>query len=99
MKKEIELVLKQYRCQLRNFRAKKETFFEPKRKQNKSTLKLFPYRQLRDDVARFAGVLSEQGVGKGDRVLIYMPMIPQVEIHISSKILLLLLLLLLLVLF
>ena len=27
---------KQYRCQLRNFRAKKETFFEAKKKQNKS---------------------------------------------------------------
>jgi hypothetical protein len=32
----------QYRCQLKNFRAKKETFFEPKKKQNKSTLKIFP---------------------------------------------------------
>ncbi len=31
-----------YRCQLKNFRAKKETFFEPKKKQNKSTLKKFP---------------------------------------------------------
>jgi hypothetical protein len=33
----------QYRCQLKNFRAKKETFFEPKKKPNKSTLKIFPF--------------------------------------------------------
>ncbi|HYN72836.1 MAG TPA: AMP-binding protein [Nakamurella sp.] len=35
------------------------------------------YRKLRDEVALFAGVLAGLGVGKGDRVLIYMPMIPQ----------------------
>jgi propionyl-CoA synthetase len=35
------------------------------------------YRQLRDDVAKLAGALRELGVTRGDRVLIYMPMIPQ----------------------
>ncbi len=35
------------------------------------------YRELRDQVACFAGGLKAQGVEKGDRVLIYMPMIPQ----------------------
>ncbi|MGW1710030.1 propionyl-CoA synthetase [Streptomyces sp. NPDC002206] len=35
------------------------------------------YRQLRDEVARLAGALSGLGVGKGDRVVIYMPMIPE----------------------
>jgi propionyl-CoA synthetase len=35
------------------------------------------YRQLRDEVARFAGVLRDQGVDKGDRVIIYMPMVPE----------------------
>jgi propionyl-CoA synthetase len=35
------------------------------------------YRQLLDRVSRFAGLLSELGVEKGDRVIIYMPMIPQ----------------------
>jgi propionyl-CoA synthetase len=38
------------------------------------------YRQLRDEVAAFAGVLAARGVGKGDRVIIYMPMIPEVVI-------------------
>lgn len=35
------------------------------------------YVQLLDKVARFAGVLRDLGVGKGDRVIIYMPMIPE----------------------
>jgi propionyl-CoA synthetase len=35
------------------------------------------YRELLDQVARFAGVLSARGVSKGDRVLIYMPMVPE----------------------
>ncbi len=41
------------------------------------TIKKYTYSQLRDEVARFAGVLKAQGVEKGDRVLIYMPMIAE----------------------
>jgi propionyl-CoA synthetase len=41
------------------------------------TIKTFSYRELRDKVALFAGVLAAQGVTKGDRVIVYMPMIPQ----------------------
>jgi propionyl-CoA synthetase len=37
----------------------------------------FTYRQLFDEVNRFAAVLKSLGVGKGDRVLIYMPMVPE----------------------
>ena len=37
----------------------------------------FTYVEMRDLVARFAGALAQQGVGKGDRVIIYMPMIPE----------------------
>jgi propionyl-CoA synthetase len=37
----------------------------------------YTYRELRDEVARFAGVLAGLGVGTGDRVIIYMPMVPQ----------------------
>src|SRR4051812_2793211 len=37
----------------------------------------FTYAQLHDEVNRFAAILRELGVGKGDRVLIYMPMIPE----------------------
>ncbi len=35
------------------------------------------YTELRDEVATFAGVLAARGVGKGDRVIVYMPMIPE----------------------
>ncbi|CCH00807.1 AMP-dependent synthetase and ligase [Fibrella aestuarina BUZ 2] len=35
------------------------------------------YRQLRDEVAQLAGALRALGVGHGDRVIIYMPMIPE----------------------
>ena len=37
----------------------------------------FTYLELRDEVARLAGVLASLGVAKGDRVLIYMPMVPE----------------------
>jgi len=40
----------------------------------------FSYAELRDEVARFAGVLRGLGVTAGDRVVIYMPMIPQAVI-------------------
>jgi len=40
----------------------------------------YTYAELRDEVARFAGVLNRSGVGKGDRVVIYMPMIPEAAI-------------------
>ncbi|RJP80767.1 MAG: propionyl-CoA synthetase [Desulfobacteraceae bacterium] len=42
-----------------------------------NTIRKYTYKELRDEVAKFAGVLKAQGVGKGDRVLIYMPMIPE----------------------
>ncbi|MCA0328818.1 MAG: propionyl-CoA synthetase [Actinobacteria bacterium] len=37
----------------------------------------FTYTELLDAVARFAGVLRDLGVEKGDRVLVYMPMVPE----------------------
>ena len=37
----------------------------------------YTYRQLRDEVALVAGMLRSLGVEKGDRVIIYMPMIPE----------------------
>ena len=37
----------------------------------------YTYRELRDETARFAGVLAGLGVAAGDRVIIYMPMVPQ----------------------
>ena len=40
----------------------------------------FTYRELRDAVARLAGVLVAQGVETGDRVVVYMPMVPEAVI-------------------
>jgi propionyl-CoA synthetase len=40
----------------------------------------YSYRELRDEVARLAGGLATLGVGKGDRVLVYMPMVPEAAI-------------------
>ena len=37
----------------------------------------YTYAELTDEVARTAGMLAGLGVAKGDRVIIYMPMIPQ----------------------
>jgi propionyl-CoA synthetase len=41
------------------------------------TKQSWTYRALRDEVARLAGVLEAMGIAKGDRVLIYMPMVPE----------------------
>ncbi|ALA17521.1 MULTISPECIES: acetate--CoA ligase [unclassified Chelatococcus] len=42
-----------------------------------SESRLITYRELHDEVCRFANVLRNRGVEKGDRVTIYMPMIPE----------------------
>ncbi len=44
------------------------------------TKKKYTYRQLRDRVAKVAGILTNKGVVKGDRVVIYMPMIAEAVI-------------------
>jgi propionyl-CoA synthetase len=44
------------------------------------TQRTYTYAQLRDEVARFAGVLAGLGVGRGDRVVIYLPMVPEAAV-------------------
>ena len=41
------------------------------------TIRQFTFDALRDEVARVAGALAGQGVRAGDRVIIYMPMVPE----------------------
>jgi len=41
------------------------------------TVRAFTYAELRDEVARVAGALRRQGIVQGDRVIIYMPMVPE----------------------
>ena len=42
-----------------------------------NTEKAYSFRELHQEVQRMAAILQAQGVGKGDRVLIYMPMIAE----------------------
>ncbi|QHV95093.1 acetate--CoA ligase [Spirosoma endbachense] len=42
------------------------------------------YRMLHDQVCRFANVLKRNGVVKGDRVCIYMPMVPELAISVLA---------------
>lgn len=42
--------------------------------------KIISFEELHDEVCRFANVLKKHGVGKGDRVILYMPMIPEAAI-------------------
>ncbi|MDT7653919.1 MAG: propionyl-CoA synthetase, partial [Pseudonocardiales bacterium] len=44
------------------------------------TQRTYTYAELRDEVARFAGVLADLGVGRGDRVVIYLPMVPEAAV-------------------
>jgi propionyl-CoA synthetase len=41
------------------------------------TVKAYTYFELRDEVARLAGALRRRGVTRGDRVILYMPMVPE----------------------
>jgi propionyl-CoA synthetase len=45
-----------------------------------NTIESFTFRELQTSVAKCAGALASLGVGRGDRVVIYMPMIPQAVI-------------------
>ncbi|QXP59187.1 acetate--CoA ligase [Olleya sp. HaHaR_3_96] len=42
------------------------------------------YRELHERVCRFANVLKDNGVGKGDRVCIYLPMIPELAVSVLA---------------
>jgi propionyl-CoA synthetase len=44
------------------------------------TQRKITYAELQDEVARFAGVLKGLGIGYGDRVIVYMPMVPEAAI-------------------
>ena len=48
------------------------------------TVRAYSYAELRDEVAVFANVLQNHGVEKGDRVIVYMPMIPEAVISVLA---------------
>jgi propionyl-CoA synthetase len=45
----------------------------------------YTYRQLLDEVATLAAVLKDHGVGKGDRIILYMPMVPEAVIGMLAS--------------
>ncbi|MDJ0836099.1 MAG: propionyl-CoA synthetase [Acidobacteriota bacterium] len=45
-----------------------------------ATRRIYTYSELRDEVALFAGVLRAHGLEKGDRAVIYMPMVPEAAV-------------------
>ena len=47
-------------------------------------VRTYSYAELRDEVAVFANVLQKNGVAKGDRVIVYMPMIPEAVISMLA---------------
>jgi acetyl-CoA synthetase len=44
----------------------------------------YTYRELHEKVCRFANVLKSKGIQKGDRVALYMPMIPELTIAVLA---------------
>ncbi len=46
--------------------------------------RVLTYRQLHREVSRFANVLKRHGIGKGDRVIIYLPMVPEAAISMLA---------------
>lgn len=48
------------------------------------TTKTYTYQQLSREVNRFANVLKKSGISKGDRVTIYLPMIPELAISVLA---------------
>ena len=48
-------------------------------------IRRFTYRELRDEVVALAAVLRDNGIGKGDRVIIYMPMVAEAAIAMLAS--------------
>ncbi|WP_317193992.1 acetate--CoA ligase [Aquimarina mytili] len=67
---------------LRNKGHKTAILFEPNNPQEDA--QHITYKQLHERVCKFANVLKEQGINKGDRVCIYLPMIPELAVSVLA---------------
>ncbi len=67
---------------LRTHADKTAIIFEPN--DPKEEAQHITYKQLHDKVCAFANVLKDQGIKKGDRVCIYLPMIPELAISVLA---------------
>ncbi|GAB1415061.1 acetate--CoA ligase [Paludibacter sp.] len=61
---------------------KNALIFEPNNPEQES--KSYTYKQLYDEVCKLSNVLADQGVKKGDRVCIYLPMIPELVFSVLA---------------
>jgi len=48
------------------------------------SVRTLTFRQLRDETALFAGALAANGIAKGDRVIVYMPMVPEAIVAVMA---------------
>ena len=64
-------------CRARPRRAEGADLRQPRHQARSAA---YTYAELRDEVATLGGVLQDLGVGKGDRVILYMPMVPEAVI-------------------
>ncbi len=48
--------------------------------ENEDDVKKYTYKELHKEVCKFANVMKSKGIGRGDRVAIYMPMVPELSI-------------------
>ncbi|MBQ4820982.1 acetate--CoA ligase [Aquimarina sp. MMG016] len=67
---------------LRNRGHKTAILFEPNNPNEDA--QHITYKQLHERVCKFANVLKEQGIQKGDRVCIYLPMIPELAVSVLA---------------
>lgn len=74
-----------YNCLDRHLKDKKDKvalIWEPESTEEEH--REFTYGQLHEAVCKFANALKDMGVKKGDRVAIYLPMIPEVQISLLA---------------
>ncbi|WP_299117116.1 acetate--CoA ligase [uncultured Winogradskyella sp.] len=67
---------------LRTRGEKTAILFEPNNPEEKA--EHISYKQLHERVCKFANVLKEKGINKGDRVCIYLPMIPELAVSVLA---------------
>ncbi|WP_190808491.1 acetate--CoA ligase [Flagellimonas sp. S3867] len=63
-------------------RDKTAILFEPNNPEEEA--EHITYKQLHQRVCKFANVLKDKGIKKGDRVVIYLPMIPELAISVLA---------------
>lgn len=73
-----------YNCLDRHLETKGDKVALIWQAENESESKQFTYKQLYTEVSRFANVLKKKGIKKGDRVAIYLPMIPELVISVLA---------------